>query len=403
MNIIKPILRKVVQPLVVPVTGLPISGEDSEESWSSYWKPLFDFFWYEGAGNITDTQLIDKSGNGNNITITGKDFVTSYIPATSAATFQIPDSATLIADDTDFFWVTALGARRQVTVGELNGYDLPRTFIWYDNAAPHHIRAIGILKSLVVVTDAIKNKASKDFKLWMFHFTVQNDYGYPKENRPSTIWATPTAYLLTNAHVKGWWKFDELPTITKDGSNLVSQWNDMRGSGRDLLATGTQRPTWTANGVLFNGFTNVIKAIFDWNQPEWILICLKQLTWTNGAYIMDGNSNASARIWDVTPSPNIQQYAGVEGSPNGNLTVNTLMILRALFSGLNSYTQVNETAKVISNAGVNNADALTIGARGGLNSGYSNILVTDIIALDENPADADNTGLYNYTKRLRAL
>lgn len=37
MNIIKPILRKVVQPLVVPVTGLPISGEDSEESWSTYW------------------------------------------------------------------------------------------------------------------------------------------------------------------------------------------------------------------------------------------------------------------------------------------------------------------------------------------------------------------------------
>lgn len=36
MNIIKPILRKVVQPLVVPVTGLPIA-EDGEISWSSYW------------------------------------------------------------------------------------------------------------------------------------------------------------------------------------------------------------------------------------------------------------------------------------------------------------------------------------------------------------------------------
>lgn len=42
MNIIKPILRKVVHPLVVPVTGLPISGEDSEESWSSYWSPQTD-------------------------------------------------------------------------------------------------------------------------------------------------------------------------------------------------------------------------------------------------------------------------------------------------------------------------------------------------------------------------
>lgn len=100
MNIIKPILRKVVQPLVVPVTGLPISGEDSEESWSSYWTKLtFDDIvnvpvadassvsdwntWFDLPTNGTPFTSVSVDGNvvtlegGSDITLKKEIFVNS--------------------------------------------------------------------------------------------------------------------------------------------------------------------------------------------------------------------------------------------------------------------------------------------------------------------------------------
>ena len=70
--------------------------------WYSKWTGEFQFLW---AGTIEDNELVDISGNSNNITITGKDFVTDYIPSDSVATFDCPNNATFIACDTDNLWI----------------------------------------------------------------------------------------------------------------------------------------------------------------------------------------------------------------------------------------------------------------------------------------------------------
>lgn len=45
------------------------------------------------------------------------------------------------------------------------------------------------------------------------------------------------------ANLWGWWQADA--GITKDGSDLVSNWADQSGNGRDLVqATGANQPTW---------------------------------------------------------------------------------------------------------------------------------------------------------------
>ena len=50
----------------------------------------------------------------------------------------------------------------------------------------------------------------------------------------------------------GWWDSSKLSTITKDGGDLVSQWDDRSGNGNHLTqATGASKPLWV-NSV-YNG------------------------------------------------------------------------------------------------------------------------------------------------------
>jgi len=74
-------------------------------------------FWLDGT--ISGTQLIDKSGNNRNFTITGKDFPSTWtkgIPYKSASTISAPiGDATLIAADVHNFLYTA-GTPNQIPI-----------------------------------------------------------------------------------------------------------------------------------------------------------------------------------------------------------------------------------------------------------------------------------------------
>jgi len=58
-----------------------------------------------------------------------------------------------------------------------------------------------------------------------------------------------------------WLDASDLSTIVKDGSNLVSQWNDKSGNNINCTATGTQRPTSTSNKLVFNGSSNLLTSV----------------------------------------------------------------------------------------------------------------------------------------------
>jgi hypothetical protein len=50
-----------------------------------------------------------------------------------------------------------------------------------------------------------------------------------------------------------WFDAQNAGSITKDGSDLVSQWSDLSGNGRHLVqATGANQPTWNTSHI--NGF-----------------------------------------------------------------------------------------------------------------------------------------------------
>jgi hypothetical protein len=152
---------------------------------------LFDFLWLYPVDDNYLISILD----GRKITITGKDFVTDYIPGTSAATLKLQADADFIYDDcTDNLWFDFESNQRSVTIPELI-LDNYRSLILYSNTSPFDITGIGILKSTVILTQSIIDRISDAFRLWVFWSQVWNNNGYIKNNR--VVWMGQTVTIGT--------------------------------------------------------------------------------------------------------------------------------------------------------------------------------------------------------------
>lgn len=149
------------------------------EPWFEYLKDILDFLW---IGSVDNNYLLSVIGN-RKITVTGKDFLTTYIPESSTATFRITDDAIMRADDDiDNIWFVPGGIQKDVTVSNLIGGDY-RTIVKYNNISPFDIYMIGLIKHGLVLTVNQVNSISRDLQLSILWSGVYNDYGYLKDNR----------------------------------------------------------------------------------------------------------------------------------------------------------------------------------------------------------------------------
>ena len=133
-----------------------------------------------------------------------------------------------------------------------------------------------------------------------------------------TFVKTGTTATVTNnvaiANTIGWYVAGDgsATYVTKDGSDFVSVWKDLSGATHPLLqASGTKQPKWEADGILFDGSDNDLKATFTYNQPAFIYFVIKQVTWTSTDRFMDGATADTCIIsqYQIT-SGKISQYAG---------------------------------------------------------------------------------------------
>jgi hypothetical protein len=189
-----------------------------------------------------------------------------------------------------------------------------------------------------------------------------------------------------------------LSTITKDGSNFVSRWNDRLLSGHDLFqSTGSFQPLWSVDGILFDGIDNCMKATaFTLIQPEFIYMVVKQVTWTKYDYFFDGNTADSGIVYQGEGiTPRINAGAGLYLGDNANLVLNTWGILRVLFNGASSKLIVNATTPTTGNCGTGNMGGFTLGSRA-VGLYYSNIHVKEIIIRKIADTSGDETAIYNY-------
>ena len=207
--------------------------------------------------------------------------------------------------------------------------------------------------------------------------------------------------VLVDGNTVAWYIADDLTTITKDGSDFVSRWNDYLGSGRDLLQAAVgAHPLWSADGILFDGTTDFMKAVaFTYEQPEMIYIVFKQVTWTSVDYFFDGNASNSGIVYQAGVTPQIVAYAGSASTNNGNLALDTWGIVRVLFDGAASKLIVNETAATTGNFGVNDMGGFTLGTKGAGSSGNTaNIQVKEIILRKISDSAGDEADIYAYLK-----
>jgi hypothetical protein len=135
--------------------------------WYEWLLSIMDFLW---IGNIDGNKLLSIL-DWRYITIVGKDFTGSFIPATSTATFTLPNDADYVADDLDNFWFMG-GVSNVKTAQLLADPMLSRTVILYNNDIPFDIYAIGLLKGTTVLTDAQREQLGHDFQLWLFYSEI---------------------------------------------------------------------------------------------------------------------------------------------------------------------------------------------------------------------------------------
>jgi hypothetical protein len=196
--------------------------------------------------------------------------------------------------------------------------------------------------------------------------------------------ATVTNNVADDGNTVGWYDSTDLTTITKDGGNLVSQWNDKLLSGHDLIqVTGAKQPLWILNdGILFDADW-MKTAPFVFNQPVMCYVVMQQITWVGGGQFFDGNTDYSLG------ATRFGLYCGAALAPDLNeLELEEWGIVKFLGNGLTSKYQINEFPAVIGNAGSSAAGGITVGSKSDGSAAYGNIKVKYIIFRN----NADNAG-----------
>jgi hypothetical protein len=136
-----------------------------------------------------------------------------------------------------------------------------------------------------------------------------------------------------------------LTTITKDGSNLVSKWNDkLAGVNNIEQATSTKMPVYSESGGLsFNSDSvdDYLRKIFTVNQPLTIYMLVRQNTWTQ-KYIL-GMGTIFLQQVGFDPG-GIKIYGGsAYSAENSRLYIGSMSLVRMIFNGATSKLQVNKS------------------------------------------------------------
>ena len=211
-----------------------------------------------------------------------------------------------------------------------------------------------------------------------------------------------------NTGTVAWYKSDVQTGITKGATGKIAQQNDVLGSGHDLKQTihAVRMPVWGFNGTIFDGAVDsngqfLETDTFEYNQPEFIYLIIKQLAHRDSARLIDGNVYASGLLVQTGVSPTVAFYAGGTWPlTTDKLTLNSWHILRVLFSGASSKLIINAEAPVTGNAGVANMGRITEAAGGGSKAaGCSNIALYERIYR----SSGDNESvIYNYLLKRKA-
>ena len=178
----------------------------------------------------------------------------------------------------------------------------------------------------------------------------------PLFNQNFLTWSNPSINRvgftpLSISGLKLWLDADDLSTITKDGSDLVSQWDDKSGEGNHVAeGTGSKQPLFVANSmnskdiIRFDGVDNRLRRTTFVNgeltQPNTIFIVVKEPPDNHnyyGDYFYDGGTAGKRHgLVERTDSPNDYLILSEGGVVGGTATFSTAQQYTAFYDSPNS-------------------------------------------------------------------
>ena len=166
----------------------------------------------------------------------------------------------------------------------------------------------------------------------------------------------------------GWWESDTL--ITKDVSNLITNWGDITGNGHDLKQPGVdiEKPTWTSDGIVFSAAPEHLETD---NypllvQPVTRFIVLKITTHTTNCVVIGGYNDDVGTYCFVNTSDATNRktvYAGAGGFNLSEGGIGTWLLYTNIMNGISSSLQLNDNTPATGNTGTGGPSGITIGGR----------------------------------------
>ena len=214
-----------------------------------------------------------------------------------------------------------------------------------------------------------------------------------------------TPASLSNLH--SWFDFSDATTITKDGSNRVSQVNDKSGNGNHLTqGTAGSQPLYVANdteighGVLdTSGSRSMLDTFTAYSNQPTIASAMK--------YPEQGATDRRRMFWNTDDFSNRAMYewqgnTDVIGVYGGNSVTFTDSSLRDKWAttivqyGSSGKVHVNGVQKVTGNMGTQKPDSFRLGCDSDGTNYFVDTRFGEVIILDGVITDADRTNLQTY-------
>jgi hypothetical protein len=184
---------------------------------------------------------------------------------------------------------------------------------------------------------------------------------------------------------------------------------DWSGNSRNMTALTTARPLFKTNvqnglpSFLFDGSDDNAKtAGFTLNQPCTYVFAMRQVTWTDGRRVWDGDTVDTAVLYQVSSTPQVNMYAGTNLSLGTGFVLNTFYLWTAIYNGASSLGRRNGSQVATGAAGAGNPGGLRLGSTA-IPNNFGNIEVLGGAIYNSELSGANLTNAEKYWKDKFAL
>jgi len=203
-----------------------------------------------------------------------------------------------------------------------------------------------------------------------------------------------------------WYDADDLTTISKDGSDRVSQWNDKQGSNNLVQATGGSQPLWVDDDL--NS-----KDVINFTGSRWMEVDFADLTQPTTIALVFYIPDASAQhnVYDAYASngstamnkhsDNLQMaiYAPDNVTYSKTGIVDNWVYATNIYNTSSSSARIDGVQKATGDVGTNTMTGLTPSAsRGGSGGAYGNIKLAFLVIYNKVVSGTELTNLETYMK-----